>query len=219
MAIFIGILSQKGGVSKSTLARLLAREYANSGWKVKIADMDVSQGTSCEWARMRMASGIIPEIAAEQFTRVSRVMEQSDQYNLIIFDGAPHSTNDTLNIARESDLVILPTGFSLDDLKPTIKLAHELKKAGIEKKRIVLAFMRTGDSKAEYKEASDYVSESEYYLLDGYIQERTAYRRAMDRGLALTETRFSTLNNKADELVQAIENRLNNLTKRGENNG
>ena len=39
MAIFLGIVSQKGGVGKSTLARLVAREYAEAGWDVKIADL------------------------------------------------------------------------------------------------------------------------------------------------------------------------------------
>ena len=125
MTLFIGLVSQKGGVGKSTLARLLAREYANAGWRVKIADMDVSQGTSCEWARVRMDSAITPEIAAEQFPRVDRALAQAEQFDLIIFDGAPHSTRDTLSIAKSSDLVILPTGFSLDDLKPTVRLAHE----------------------------------------------------------------------------------------------
>jgi cellulose biosynthesis protein BcsQ len=46
MPIVISFVSQKGGVSKGTLARLIAREYANSGWNVKIADLDVGQGTS-----------------------------------------------------------------------------------------------------------------------------------------------------------------------------
>ena len=49
MTIIICMCSQKGGVGKSTLARLVAREYANAGWSVKIADLDVSQGTSFNW--------------------------------------------------------------------------------------------------------------------------------------------------------------------------
>src|SRR5450631_1941531 len=49
MAVIVGMVSQKGGVGKSTLSRLVAREYANAGWSVKIADLDVSQGTSFSW--------------------------------------------------------------------------------------------------------------------------------------------------------------------------
>jgi cellulose biosynthesis protein BcsQ len=33
-------------VGKSTLARLIAREYAAAGWDVEIADLDISQATS-----------------------------------------------------------------------------------------------------------------------------------------------------------------------------
>ena len=32
----------------------VAREYANSGWSVKIADLDVSQGTSFNWQGRRL---------------------------------------------------------------------------------------------------------------------------------------------------------------------
>jgi len=39
--MIIAIASQKGGVGKSTLARLIAREYAQAKWNVKIADLDI----------------------------------------------------------------------------------------------------------------------------------------------------------------------------------
>jgi chromosome partitioning protein len=32
MAMIVGIVSQKGGVGKSTVARLIAREFAAQGW-------------------------------------------------------------------------------------------------------------------------------------------------------------------------------------------
>jgi cellulose biosynthesis protein BcsQ len=47
MAIIIGVVSQKGGVGKSTITRLVARELAAQDWQVKIADLDISQATSC----------------------------------------------------------------------------------------------------------------------------------------------------------------------------
>ena len=54
MAVLVGVIGQKGGVGKSTLARLVAREYANAGWSVKIADLDVSLGTSFNWQGRRL---------------------------------------------------------------------------------------------------------------------------------------------------------------------
>ena len=55
MAIILGIVSQKGGVGKSTIARLIAREFAQNDWSVKIADMDIQQGTSFQWYKRRAA--------------------------------------------------------------------------------------------------------------------------------------------------------------------
>ena len=56
MPIKIAIASQKGGVGKSSCARLVAREFAQAGWSVKIADLDIQQGTSFQWYRRRSAN-------------------------------------------------------------------------------------------------------------------------------------------------------------------
>src|SRR6476620_2530974 len=58
MTTIIAFVSQKGGVGKSTLARALAREAANSGLAVKIADLDTQQGTSVDWHRQRLDSAL-----------------------------------------------------------------------------------------------------------------------------------------------------------------
>jgi cellulose biosynthesis protein BcsQ len=120
MAFLIGIVSQKGGVGKSTCARLIAREYANAGWVVKIADLDVSQGTSTEWKRRRDAHGIQPEVAVEPFRTVEQALRVAPHYDLLVFDAPPHSMAGTKEIARASDLILLPTGLNLDDLRPTV---------------------------------------------------------------------------------------------------
>ena len=75
MTFIIGVVSQKGGVGKSTLSRLVAREYAAARWSVKIADLDISQGTSFNWQSRRLARGILPEIAVERFGTVEQALK------------------------------------------------------------------------------------------------------------------------------------------------
>ena len=58
MSVVIAVVSQKGGVGKSTLARLIAREYAAAKWNVKIADLDIGQGTSFNWQSRRLQHDI-----------------------------------------------------------------------------------------------------------------------------------------------------------------
>jgi chromosome partitioning protein len=208
MAVIIGLVSQKGGVGKSTLARLAAREFASSGWNVKIADLDVSQGTSFNWQARRLQNSVEPAVAVERFGTVEQAFRVAPHYDLLILDGPPHSTAGTLRIAEGSDLVILPTGLSLDDLEPSVLLAHEMIKKGIPRSRIIFALCRVGDSESEIVEARDYIAQAGYTILPGTIPEKIAYRRASDEGRTLTETRFPTLNERGDQLAQAIADRV-----------
>ena len=214
MAILIGMVSQKGGVGKSTLARLLAREYAQAGWNVKIADLDVSQGTSFNWQARRLQHALEPVIPVERFGSVEHALKTVAQYDLVILDGPPHSSAGTLKIAAASEMVVLPTGLSLDDLEPSVLLAHELVKKGIDQHKIAFALCRVGESETEITEARSYIEQARYTLLKGEIPEKTAYRRASDEGRTLTETRFPSLNQRSDLLVQSIVNRLEKIQKK-----
>src|SRR5215472_15220723 len=100
LAIIVSMVSQKGGVGKSTLARLLAREFAAQEWRVKIADLDISQGTSFQWRARRLQHQIDPDVPVEQFGRVDQALKIDGQYDLLIFDGAPHASQTTRAIAQ-----------------------------------------------------------------------------------------------------------------------
>lgn len=207
MALKIGIISQKGGVGKSTISRLLAVEYSRNQWEVKIADMDLSQGTVTEWNRIRMENNVEPRIAVEQFMTVKDALKQDANYDLLIFDGEPHSTKKTLEIAQVSDFLVMPTGVTIDDLLPTIKLAHELKKNGIDRKKIGIALSRVGDSQAELSGAKEYIEEAGYHYM-GMIQEKTSIGQAHDSGKAANETAFKSVNQATDQFIQAIVDRM-----------
>ncbi len=210
MTLVIGVVSQKGGVSKSSVSRMVAREYAANGWSVKIADMDLNQGTSTRWNQRRLQNGVQPEISVEQFRSVQTAIKAGERFDLVVFDGAPHASKQTLEIALVSTLVVLPTGIALDDLEPTVRLAKELKEH-IPAQKIAIALCRVGDSEAELAEAQQYLQATGFFCLSAFFPERTGYRRASDLGRAATETTFPTLNRKADELVQAIVNRIEEL--------
>ena len=213
MTLILPIVSQKGGVGKSTLARLIAREYAAADWNVKIADLDIGQGTSFNWQSRRLQQQVEPIIAVERFGTVKQALKVASHVDLLILDGPPHSTAGTLKIAEASDLVILPTGLSLDDLQPSVLLAHELVKKGIAREKIAFALCRVGDSNLELIEAQTYITEAGYRVLTGSIPEKIAYRRASDAGRALTETRFPSLNDRSDELAQSVINLVTKLKK------
>jgi chromosome partitioning protein len=204
MALVIGVVSQKGGVGKSTCVRLIACEYAKAGWDVKIADLDISQSTSFDWHVRRLEQQLQPTVAVERFGTIEQALKARAYYDLIVMDGAPHSTVATLKIVEASTLSVLPTGLSLEDLKPQVLLAHELVKKGVEKRKLVFALCRIGDSNVLEQSARDYITQAGYQVLSGSLPERLAYLRAAEEGRALTETRFLTLNERAAHVVQGV---------------
>jgi chromosome partitioning protein len=150
-------------------------------------------------------------VAVEPFRTVAQAIKVASLYDLLVFDGPPHSMAGTLDIARASNLVVLPTGLSLDDLKPTILLAHELAEAGIDADRIAVVLCRVGDRENEIKEARAYIRKAGYGCLKGSLPEKTGFRRASDEGRALSEVAFPTLKERAEEVAQSVINRIANV--------
>jgi len=209
----IGVIKQKGGVGASTLARMIAVNYAAAQWNVKIADMDTKQGTSTRWNGRRLSNEIEPNMNVQQFASVSSAVNQSNDFDLLVFDGAPHSSKQTLEIAKVSDLVLIPTGTSIDDLEPAILLCHELKAKGINMDNVYLVFCRVGNSLSELDESLQYVKQSRYNYFNTVMYEKTAVRRASDEGKAAIETKFKSINQTNDALLQNIVDKLTDLTK------
>ena len=203
----IGTVSQKGGVGKSTIARLVAREFATQDWSVKIADLDISQATSFRWRTRRLEQGIEPDIPVEQYGRVDQALAIAPQYDLLVIDGAPHATLATQEIAAASDIIVIPTGLAVDDLEPTVLLAHDLAKH-TDPARIAFALCRVGDSATEIAEVRRYLSKTSYTVLNGALPDMTGYRRAFDEGRVASETRYTGLNKKAEQLAQSIVSRI-----------
>jgi chromosome partitioning protein len=207
MTTIIAFVSQKGGVGKSTLSRALAREAAVNDLKTKIADLDTQQGTSTDWNRIRLNAGIEPEIAAESFATAAQALKICSQYDLLIIDGPARTSSGTLEIARVADLVVQPTGASVDDLRPAVREFHALIKAGISPQKLTFALNRIG-TPTEEAEARAYIAEAGYSVLEGCLLERPAYRKAQNAGHSVTETSFHNLNAKADAIIQAMIDKI-----------
>lgn len=206
-ATIIGLISQKGGVGKSTLARAIAREAAAAGLRVKLADLDTQQGTSSNWHRRRLEAGAEPAFSVEAFKTAAQALRVALDFDVLVLDGPARASVATLEIGRQASLVIQPTGASVDDLHPAILTFHEMAREGIPKTRLVFALCKIGTD-AEEAEARAYIAQAGFEVLVGFIPERPAYRQAQNIGLTITETRFPQLNRRADELLQNVVDRI-----------
>lgn len=208
----IGCVNQKGGTGKSTIARLVAVAYARSGWNVKIADLDTKQKTSTDWLAQRLTANVQPAVAAEPFGSVKAL--RLNGYDLAVIDGKPSASVETLEIANLSDLILIPTNVTLDDLRPSVILAHELIVKGVEKKRILFLLNKTLDSAVMNMDAVSYIAEAGYKVAKTVLPSRRGYQMAQNTGRAVCETAFGSLNDIALELAQEVIDRLEALTKK-----
>jgi chromosome partitioning protein len=202
--IVVSAVSQKGGIGKSAIARLVAREYAASGWSVRLADFDVKQMTTVEWAARRLEAGIDPAVEVQNYTSVDKAVKGAFASDMLVIDGRGFADKLTQDIARASDKLLLPTGLALDDLRPSVRLAHELVEAGVLARKLAFVLCRTGDSDKEIAAARRYIEDAGYRCLEAPWPERTGYRDAHDQGKAGTEALHPSLRSKAEAVAKAI---------------
>jgi chromosome partitioning protein len=203
----VAVVSQKGGVGKSTLCQLIAREAAASGNQVKILDFDVRQMSSTDWVRARLELNVEPVIAAEPIKNLDKALKHSKDYDVLVLDGMPGSPKLTAELAAASRLIVLPTGASRADLVPTLALARRLAEANRNGQELVFALCRVMTA-TEAAEARGVITDSGFAVLDGELIERPGYRQAQNAGRSLTETSFGSLNSKARRLVRGVLERI-----------
>ncbi len=212
MTYIIGCVSQKGGPGKSTLARALGAAFAIADWSVKIIDLDTKQGTSTAWQQRRLRNGTTPDVPVQMFASTATALRKSGDADMLIIDGAPHASAETVEIARAADLLIIPTGLSLDDLEPAVTLANTLTdQHSIPADRIAFALCKTGSSIAELEEARAYLGKTRFTTLDGAIPQKPAFSRAMDAGLSIIETHYKAPREQAQQVIQAAIERFERL--------
>jgi chromosome partitioning protein len=202
--MILSLISQKGGVGKSTLARLMAVEMARAGWRVLIADLDAAQGTSTLWHHRRTSGAIEPDVAVMRFRSVERALQEAPRHDLTILDGPAHADRGGLTMAQASALVILPTGYSLDDLEPQARVAYELADAGVPADRIRLALCRTRGSDKEGQGVRTYLKRAGLTAFAHELRELPTIRQAHTLGRAASETAHAKINEEAQAVAREI---------------
>lgn len=202
--MILALVSQKGGVGKSTLARLLGVEMARAGWRVLIADLDAAQGTSTLWKLRRDREGVEPDLDVQKFRTVARALKEAPRHDLLILDGPAHAERGGVEMARAAALTLLPTGYSLDDLEPQARVAYELEAAGIAPARLRLAVSRARGSKAEARAVRDYITRARLSAFAAELRELPTIRQAHMAGRAASETTHPKINAEAQAVAREI---------------
>ena len=175
MARHILFTSQKGGVGKSTLARSTAVALACAGRKVLLADFDVEQRTCLRWQAQRQARRLEPTIAVAKFSKEAKLDHVSHAYDDVVMDTRGQTDSLSLDLAITSDVIFLPSSFSLDDISPTLTGVEGLRKVGIPSSRVAVVFCRTGGSARQAQYARSILAMNDIASLDAVLPQRDGF--------------------------------------------
>ena len=196
-------VSQKGGVGKSTLARLFAVGAAHRGLKPLLADFDLEQLTCVEWSAIRMQHAVEPDIDARAFKSLKKLRKDDAAADFIVADTRGLADDLSTEIAEDSEVVFLPTGVSQDDLRPTLNLARRLARRGAEG-RLVVVLSKVGRSETQFTRAVETIEDAGFELLGEHWPQRDGFQSDLDSGRAGREARNPYLREIAERMEEAL---------------
>lgn len=183
----IAILSQKGGVGKTTLATCLAVAAEADGKVVAVLDLD-PQATASFWSDERASQHELdsPVVTSLQAVRLKPVIAAARKAgtDVVIIDGAAVARDVAHEAASYADLVLIPTKAAVFDtmsMTHTLDVVRQLDKPAA----VVLTFASPqGQEKADTEQTVGLLG-AEFCPVT--IGNRKAFFRAQSTGLAVQE--------------------------------
>lgn len=196
--ITIGIVSQKGGSGKTTLATHLAAAAVKAGYVTCLIDLD-PQATAAAWGDWR--SGADPEVITTPPARLGRTIENAGKLGaqVIVIDTPPNADVEAREAIKAADLVLIPCRprtFDLHAIETTAGLAKSSGKPSF-------VILNAGPARAPtlFADASDIVRGYGLEVVPFMIVDRAAFHR--DAGIGKTALE-SEPNGKAAEEIEAL---------------
>jgi len=191
----LSIISQKGGVGKTTLATALAIAAERDGKQVAILDLD-DQASACFWSDIREAP--TPAVKDIKAVRLGVYLESIREAgcDLVIIDCPPVHKDIALDAAAPADFVLIPSKPDLFDIRSmtiTVKLLSKIAKPSA----VVLTFCPP--SGPEVPGARAAVQDIGAQLCPVEIGLRKSYARAQQTGQTAQE--FEPEGKAAEEII------------------
>lgn len=189
------IVSQKGGVGKTTLATALAAASATKKKRTVLIDLD-PQASATFWAdikqRKDFASTALP---AARLPALLQALHQ-ERCDLAIIDTPPNARDIAFQAIEQADLVVIPTKAWVLDMMAmtrTVELVRQYDKPAL----VVLTFAR--ENRPETRDALAALEALGASVCPVRIGDRVAYARAQSDGL--TPQEFEPGGAAADEIA------------------
>lgn len=186
--MIIGVLNQKGGVGKTTIAVNLAAGLARSGARVLLIDAD-PQGSALDWSAAREGDPLFSVVGLPRPSVHREIGQIGQGYDHIIIDGPPRVTDLARSAIMASDIVLIPVQPSPYDIWAADEVVKLIGEARVYKENLKAVFVvnRKIANTAIGRDVGEALAAYPVPVLAASITQRVIYAEAAAQGLAVFE--------------------------------
>ncbi|MCI4680467.1 AAA family ATPase [Rhodoblastus acidophilus] len=187
--MIVGVLNQKGGVGKTTIAVNLASCFSRSGRRVLLVDAD-PQGSALAWSAARQVDPDFVVVGMAKPTLHREMPTLAKNYDMVVIDGAPRVNELGRAAIMASDLVLIPVQPSPYDVWAAAETVQLIREARQFKDSLRAAFLinrkiaNTAIGRDFHAALAQF---PETPVLDAALIQRVVFAESAARGLSVLE--------------------------------